>query len=83
MSKYSVSQWIYGREPVEAGLDRLARYGYDGVELVGEPDAHDQAKLRRMLGERSLVASSVCGLYGPSGTSRTGTTRYGAARWNT
>ena len=64
MSKYSVSQWIYGREPVEAGLDRLARYGYDGVELVGEPDAHDQAKLRRMLGERSLVASSVCGLYG-------------------
>ena len=63
MARYSVSRWIYGREPLEQSLDRLARCGYDGVELAGEPDAHDPARLRRLISDRGLVVSSVCGLY--------------------
>mgnify|MGYP001179530637 FL=1 len=65
MAKYSVSQWIYGREPLEHSLDRLARYGYQGVELAGEPGELEPARVRRLLADRGLVASSICGLYPP------------------
>ncbi len=61
--KYSVSQWIYGREPLERGLERLRRYGYDGVELAGEPDEADPSHVRSLLERYGLEASSVCGIY--------------------
>lgn len=63
MARYSVSQWIYGREPVEQSLERLARCGYDGVELAGEPRSTEVSRLKRLLDDNGLVASSVCGLY--------------------
>ena len=35
--KYSISNWIYADEPLRTTSQRLRKYGYDGVELVGEP----------------------------------------------
>ncbi len=29
--KYSISNWIYGDEPLETTFQRLQSYGYDGV----------------------------------------------------
>ncbi|MDQ3855675.1 MAG: sugar phosphate isomerase/epimerase, partial [Chloroflexota bacterium] len=65
MARFSVSQWIYGREPLVQSLDRLARFGYQAVELAGEPADLDPVAVRGMLGERGLAVSSVCGLYTP------------------
>lgn len=62
MNKFSVS---HGREPLEIGLERLSRCGYDAVELGGEPARTDLGKLRKMLRERGLGVSSVCGFYPP------------------
>jgi len=36
--RYAISSWIYGDEPLDQTLSRLARYGYEAVELVGEPE---------------------------------------------
>jgi len=38
--KYSISNWICGDEPLEVIFKRLQRYGYDGVELKGEPELY-------------------------------------------
>lgn len=61
--RYSVSNWIYGDEPLETTLERLARCGYDGVELRGEPDLYDPEEVRRLTGRRGLAVLSIAGMY--------------------
>jgi hypothetical protein len=38
MFKYSYDSLVYYGEPVDWSIARLARFGYDAIELVGEPD---------------------------------------------
>jgi len=38
MFKYSYDSLVYFGEPVDRSIARLARFGYDAIELVGEPD---------------------------------------------
>lgn len=40
--------WIHP-EPIEASLERLARYAYDGIEISAEPDSYDTGELTRLL----------------------------------
>lgn len=61
--KYSVSNWIYGEEPIEKTLERLAKFGYDGVEVKGAPESYDVGELRDVLSSYSLEVSSICGLW--------------------
>ncbi|MEF3306315.1 sugar phosphate isomerase/epimerase family protein [Paenibacillus sp. GYB003] len=63
MFTYSATQWIFGNEELETSLRRLARFGYDGVELAGEPAKLDAAAIRERLGEHRLVCTSICGIY--------------------
>ena len=61
--KYSVSNWIFGKEPLERGIERIARLGYDAVELKGEPDELRRANVYQVLGEYNVRVSSICGMY--------------------
>lgn len=63
MFVYSATQWIFGNEPMETSLRRLSRFGYDGVELAGEPAALNVAELRGQLARHGLVCTSICGIY--------------------
>ncbi|MBG81570.1 MAG: sugar phosphate isomerase/epimerase [Phycisphaerales bacterium] len=36
-------------EPLEVTLERLARYGYEGIEIMGEPDKYEPKETRRLL----------------------------------
>ncbi|PLT34473.1 sugar phosphate isomerase/epimerase [Bacillus sp. V5-8f] len=65
MFKYSVTQWIFGDESLEDSLIRLKKYGYQGVELAGEPDSIDLTETKKLLSEYGLVCSSICGIYSP------------------
>lgn len=65
MFKYSVTQWIYGKESLEASLIRLGKYGYDGVELAGEPYTNDLGKTKSLLARHGLVCTSICGIFTP------------------
>lgn len=57
--KYGVCNWTYGEEPIEKTLDRLSKYGYDGVELIGEPADYDVVSLRGALAEGGLEVLNI------------------------
>lgn len=66
--RFGWSTWGFGREPLEAGLDRLARSGVRYVELAGDrhgPDlgTRDTRRLRAALTARDIQVSGVCGLF--------------------
>jgi len=61
--KFSATQWIFGKEPLEDVLERLKRYGYDGVELTGIEEDVDPAETLRLLDEYGLECTSICGTY--------------------
>src|SRR4051812_43373190 len=51
--KLSMHNWMRA-EPLEVTLARLARYGYDGLEISGEPARYDVAEVRQMLKRHRL-----------------------------
>ncbi|GAB2963135.1 sugar phosphate isomerase/epimerase [Amycolatopsis acidiphila] len=65
MFRYTYNTLVYGREPLAAGIARIAKFGYDGVELVGEPAQHDVGEVRRELDKHGVRASSVISIFTP------------------
>ncbi len=61
--RYAVSNWIYGDEPVEVTVARLARFGYDGIELMAEPSHYQPDRIRRLCAEHGLQVLSLAGMY--------------------
>ncbi|MBE3580072.1 MAG: sugar phosphate isomerase/epimerase [Thermoanaerobacteraceae bacterium] len=61
--KYIVSNWIYGEEPLKLTLQRLKRYGYDGVELMGEPARYDTDEVEALCKKYGLKVLSIAGMY--------------------
>ena len=61
--RYAVSNWIYGEEALEETCARLARLGFDGIELRGEPDLYDLPRLQPLLEAHRLGVTSICGMY--------------------
>ena len=59
--KYSISNWIYATEPLRTIFGRLKRFGYDGIELKGEPEEHDPLEVKRLCEEFDLQVFSVLG----------------------
>jgi len=59
--KYSISNWIYADEPLPVTFQRLQKYGYDGVELVGEPQRYDIQEVKALCQEFGLSVLSVLG----------------------
>jgi D-psicose/D-tagatose/L-ribulose 3-epimerase len=41
-------------EPIDVSIRRLARYGYQSLEISGEPDRHDTRAVRRLLAESGV-----------------------------
>ncbi|MFC5648254.1 sugar phosphate isomerase/epimerase family protein [Paenibacillus solisilvae] len=65
MYTYSATQWIFGNEDIETSLIRLKKYGYDGVELAGEPYKMDLERIIELLHQYEMVCTSICGIYTP------------------
>jgi len=61
--KYSISNWIYGDESLRETFERLKRYGYDGVELMGEPRLYRVAEIHGLCREFGLHVLSIAGIY--------------------
>src|SRR3954471_24249425 len=51
--KVSMHNWMRP-EPIEHTIKRLARLGYDGLEISGEPQGYDVAAVRGLLDEHGL-----------------------------
>src|SRR5690606_5347806 len=41
-------------EPIETTIRCLARYGYDSMEISGEPEKYDTKRVRRLLRDNGL-----------------------------
>jgi sugar phosphate isomerase/epimerase len=51
--KIAIHNWMRA-EPLETTLDRIARQGYDALEIQGTPDDYNTTKVRKMLQDRGL-----------------------------
>jgi len=65
MFRYTYNTLVYGKEPLADGIARIAKFGYDGVELVGEPAQYDAAQVRRELDKHGVRASSIISIFTP------------------
>lgn len=61
--KYSVSNWIYGEEKLQYIFDKITRFGYDGVELTGEPEKYSIKEVRKLCADHGLKVLSIAGIY--------------------
>ncbi len=49
----SMHNWMRA-EPIEVTIRRLAKYGYDSLEISGEPEIYDTKEVRKLLKEYNL-----------------------------
>lgn len=49
----SMHNWMRA-EPIEVTIRRLAKYGYESIEISGEPEIYDPKEVRRLLAENGL-----------------------------
>src|SRR5689334_21346616 len=49
----SMHNWMRA-EPIEVTIRRLAKYGYESIEISGEPEKYDVKEVRQLLKENNL-----------------------------
>src|SRR5262245_22864651 len=52
--KVAMHNWMRA-EPIEVTIDRLAKSGYDAIEISGEPERYDTKAVRKLLNDRGLT----------------------------
>jgi sugar phosphate isomerase/epimerase len=45
------------------GASRGSPFGYDAIELIGEPDKYDTKEVTRLLGDHAIKVSSICSIF--------------------
>ena len=61
--KYSYDTLVYYGEKAARSFERVARYGYDAIELVGEPANYDVTEIRALSAEHNIKVSSLCSIF--------------------
>ena len=64
--RYSYNLIGFGGEDVALSIDRLARLGYDAMEVEGEPEKHDPKRVKKAAADAGLQISSVCPNFTPN-----------------
>lgn len=64
--KYSYNTLVYSNEDINKSIQRLAKFGYDFVDFVGEPEEQDINIINKSLRENNIEASSICGVFNES-----------------
>jgi len=59
--KYSISNWIYGQEPIEKQFHRLSKYKYDAIEImIEDPSRFELREFKSLMEKYDLPCSSIC-----------------------
>lgn len=61
--RYAYNQLVYYGEDVSASIERVARFGYDAIELAGEPGDLDAKAIARQTADAGIAVSSICSIY--------------------
>lgn len=59
MFTYAVSNWIYGDQDLEKTYKRLQRFGFNAVELVGEPERYQPKRIKEF---QQIYGIKVCSI---------------------
>jgi D-psicose/D-tagatose/L-ribulose 3-epimerase len=57
MMRLSMHTWMRVK-PLDISIARLARYGYDAIQIGGEPGKHDLREVRALLAQRRIACCS-------------------------
>jgi sugar phosphate isomerase/epimerase len=63
MFRYSYDALVYYGEDIGESIDRVARFGYDAIELIGEPEHYDGEEIRRRCEDVGIGVSSICSIF--------------------
>lgn len=63
--RYAYNSLVYHGEDISDSVDRVARFGYDAIELVGEPGQLDAKKIKKLTDDAGIAVSSICSIYTP------------------
>jgi sugar phosphate isomerase/epimerase len=61
--RYAYNSLAYAGEDVGDSIARVARLGYDAIEIVGEPERIDPKRVARLTADAGIAVSSVCSIY--------------------
>ena len=61
--KYSYDALVYYGEAIDMGIARVARCGYDAIELIGEPGQYDVTQVRALCAQHKITVSSICSIF--------------------
>ncbi len=63
MFRYGYDALVYAGEKIETSIKRVAKFGYDAIEMLGEPDQFDTSEVNRLCADEGIVVSSVCSIF--------------------
>jgi sugar phosphate isomerase/epimerase len=63
--RYAYNALVYYGEDIARSVDRVARFGYDAIEIVGEPAQFDPYRIRQLADDAGIKVSSICSIYTP------------------
>jgi sugar phosphate isomerase/epimerase len=61
--RYSYDSLVYYGEDIAQSIDRVARFGYDAIELIGEPDELDGDRIKKLADDAGIAVGSICSIY--------------------
>lgn len=65
MLKYAYNMLVYGSESLDLGIQRIAKYGYDFVEIVGEPTKTSIPFVKQALKANNIEVSTIISIFTP------------------
>jgi len=63
--RFAYNSLVYYGEDLARSIDRVARFGYDAIEIVGEPTEIDAGGVLQLAREAGIKVSSICSIYTP------------------
>lgn len=63
--RYAYNSLVYYGEDISKSIDRVARFGYDAIEVIGEPAELDAKRIKKLADDADIAVSSICSLYTP------------------
>jgi sugar phosphate isomerase/epimerase len=63
--RFAYNSLVYFGEDIATSIDRVARYGYDGIEIVGEPEEIEPKRVYKLTRDAGIEVSSICSIYTP------------------
>jgi sugar phosphate isomerase/epimerase len=61
--KYAYNAFSYYGEDIGRSIERVAGFGYDAIELVGEPTRYDAPRVARLADDAGIAVSSISSMY--------------------